>query len=74
MDKSQVIVGPKDMLATRVVPVREVNWLGDGDFEARETWELSVKIRSTKPPVEAVVRPLSATEAEVELLAPEEWV
>ena len=74
VDAGQVIVGPKELLATRVVPVREINWLGDAPFESREAWELSVKIRSTKPPVEAVVRPLSATEAEVELLAPEEGV
>ena len=29
----RVVVGPKDMLATRRVPVREVNWLGDGPFD-----------------------------------------
>ena len=32
VDKRQVIVGPREMLATRRVPVREVNWLGDGPF------------------------------------------
>ena len=74
VDAKQVIVGPKELLATRTVPVREINWLGDVPFTSRPSWELSVKIRSTKPPVEAVVRPLSDTEAEVELLVPEQGV
>ncbi len=74
VDKGQVIVGAKDMLATRTVPVREINWLGDEPFQSRDTWDISVKVRSTKPPVEAVVRPLSATEANVELLNAEEGV
>ncbi|MDA8584975.1 tRNA 2-thiouridine(34) synthase MnmA [Rhodobacteraceae bacterium] len=74
VDKGHVIVGPKSLLATRIVPVREINWLGDVAFDARDTWDISVKVRSTKPPVEAVLRPLSATEAEVELLVAEEGV
>ena len=74
VDAGQVVVGPKDMLATRQVPVREINWLGDAPFDSAEAWEVSVKIRSTKPPMEAVVRPLSAGEAVVELLSPEEGV
>ena len=74
VDAKQVVVGPKSMLATRTVPVREINWLGDMPFDSRSSWDVSVKIRSTKPPVEAVLRPLSATEAEVDLLSPEEGV
>ena len=74
VDKGQVVVGPKEMLAARTVPVREINWLGDAPFDSQKTWDISVKIRSTKPPMEAVVRPLSATEATVELLSPEEGV
>jgi tRNA-specific 2-thiouridylase len=70
----RVIVGPRAMLATRVVPLREINWLGDAPFDSRPEWEVSVKIRSTRPPREAVLRPLSATTAEVTLLAPEEGV
>src|SRR5690606_39260745 len=66
--------GPKEALSTRIVPVREVNWLGDTAFDSRPEWPLAVKIRSTRPPREAIVRPLSATEAEVELIAPEEGV
>lgn len=74
VDKKQVVVGPKGMLATRTVPVREINWLGDEPFDSRPEWHLSVKVRSTRPPREAIVRPLSPTTAEVELLTPEEGV
>ena len=74
VDNRRVVVGPKDMLATRLVPVREVNWLGDAAFASRPEWHLAVKIRSTKPPMDAIIRPLSDTEAEVELLTPEEGV
>ncbi len=70
----RVIVGPKAALATRVVPVREINWLGDEAFDSRAEWHLEVKVRSTRPPRAAIVRPLSATEAEVELLDPEDGV
>ncbi len=74
VDNKQVIVGPKEMLATRKVPVREINWLGDAPFTSREEWHLSVKVRSTRPPREALVRPISETEAEVELVVAEEGV
>lgn len=74
VENRQVIVGPKEMLATRIVPVREINWLGDAPFTSQAEWHLSVKVRSTRPPREAILRPLSETEAEVELLTPEEGV
>ncbi|MCB2109928.1 MAG: tRNA 2-thiouridine(34) synthase MnmA [Defluviimonas sp.] len=70
----RVVVGPKEALSTRTVPVREINWLGDGRFESRAERPVSVRIRSTRPPRPAIVRPLSATTAEVELLDPEEGV
>jgi tRNA-specific 2-thiouridylase len=74
VDTKRVIVGPKEMLSTRIVPVREINWLGDGPFDGAAEHHVSVKVRSTRPPREAIVRPISATEAEVELLTPEEGV
>lgn len=73
-DTRQVIVGPKSMLSTRTVPVREINWLGDVPFDSVEEWEMEVKIRSTRPPRSAVIRPISATEAAVELFTAEEGV
>ncbi len=74
VDARRVVVGPKEMLSTRIVPVREINWLGDGAFDGAAERHVSVKVRSTRPPREAILRPLSATEAEVELLTPEEGV
>jgi tRNA-specific 2-thiouridylase len=74
VDKRQVVVGPKDLLATRTIPVREINWLGDGAFSNKAEREISVKVRSTRPPVPAILRPISETEAEVELLTAEEGV
>lgn len=67
----QVIVGPKSMLATRRVPVREVNWLGETPLKAGDEIELSVKVRSTRPPAPAILRAHSPTQVEVELLQPE---
>jgi tRNA-specific 2-thiouridylase len=74
VDKRQVVVGPKDLLATRTIPVREINWLGDGAFIDQAEREISVKVRSTRPPAPAILRPISETEAEVELLTAEEGV
>ncbi|WP_372674697.1 tRNA 2-thiouridine(34) synthase MnmA [Aquicoccus sp.] len=74
VDNRRVIVGPKEMLATRIVPVREVNWLGDDALDAIGEREIIVKVRSTRPPRPAILRALTATTAEVELLTPEEGV
>lgn len=74
VENRRVVVGPKEMLSTRIVPVREINWLGDLPFDSRDEWHVMVKVRSTRPPREAVIRPLSPTTAEVELLTPEEGV
>ncbi|MGH1452968.1 MAG: tRNA 2-thiouridine(34) synthase MnmA [Paracoccaceae bacterium] len=74
VDKRQVIVGPKEMLSTRSVPVREINWLGDEPFDSRDEWHVSVRVRSTRPPRDAVIRPLSATTATVELVVAEEGI
>ena len=70
----RVIAGPREALSTRRVPLREINWLGDAPLLSRTEWQVSVRIRSTRPPRPAVLRPVSATEAEVELLSPEDGV
>ncbi|MDB6179620.1 tRNA 2-thiouridine(34) synthase MnmA [Paracoccus sp. Z330] len=71
-DSRHVVVGPKTALATTTVPVSEVNWLGDTPLDA----EISclVRIRSTRPPKPALLRPLGNGRAEVELLEAEEGV
>ncbi|MDO6731048.1 tRNA 2-thiouridine(34) synthase MnmA [Marinovum sp. 2_MG-2023] len=74
VEAKRVIVGPKEMLSTRTIPVREINWLGDGNFADSAERDIMVRVRSTRPPREAILRPISDTEAEVELLTPEEGV
>ena len=74
VESRRVFVGSKEMLAKKKVHVREINWLGDTAFDNRETWEVTVKVRSTRPPRDAVVRPLSSSTAEVALLSPEQGV
>ena len=72
-DQCQVIVGSKEALATTTVPVQQINWLGDGDF-TQGTHSLRVRVRSTRPPKDALVHPRGENTALVELLAPEEAV
>ncbi|HBM58304.1 tRNA 2-thiouridine(34) synthase MnmA [Salipiger marinus] len=74
VDSRRVVVGPKEMLSTRTVPVREINWLGDVPLASRAEWHVSVKVRSTRPPREAILRARPDGTAEVELLTPEEGV
>lgn len=71
-DHRRVIVGPKSALKTRIVPVSEVNWLGDGPFEGEI--QIEARIRSTRPPRPAILRATGANRAEIELLDPEEGV
>ncbi|MDS9468398.1 tRNA 2-thiouridine(34) synthase MnmA [Paracoccus sp. MBLB3053] len=71
-DTRRVVVGPKESLATKVVPVTEVNWLGDVPFEGEIA--INARIRSTRPPRPAILRPTGKNRAEVELLDPEEGV
>ncbi len=70
----RVVVGPKAALSTRTVRLGEINWLGDAPLSSRAEWPVAVKVRSTRPAREAVLRPLEGGLAEVELLAPEEGV
>ncbi len=52
---ARVIVGPREALATRLVNLRGLNWLGDGALVdiAADGYELCVRVRSTRPPVPA---------------------
>jgi tRNA-specific 2-thiouridylase len=74
IDRKQVIVGPKELLATRKVLLKEVNWLGDQPITSQTEWKISAKVRSTRPPKDAILRPISDTEAVVELMIAEEGV
>jgi tRNA-specific 2-thiouridylase len=67
---ARVTVGPRSALASSVMTLRDVNWLGghDAPFEAK------VKVRSMRPPVMARVTPLAGGAARVELAAPEDAI
>ena len=72
----EVIVGPREALATRRAPLREVNWLGDGEFAdlPPEGVEILARVRSTRQPKPAILRPTAEGGAEVDLLVAEEGV
>jgi tRNA-specific 2-thiouridylase len=73
-DNKHVVVGPKEALETRYVTIKEVNWLGDDDFMDQTERTVAVRVRSTRAPKEAIIRPTSPTSATVELLNAEEGV
>lgn len=81
-DNHRVIVGPREALATRTVPIAEVNWIGGGDFgdSGPQGHDALVKVRSTRPPTPARIHPRAEgsesgmIQAEVELLTAEEGV
>jgi tRNA-specific 2-thiouridylase len=72
----QVVVGPREALATSSVSVAEVNWLGDAALQAAPEggWEVAVRVRSTRRPVPARLHPDDRGRVRVELLRPEEAV
>jgi tRNA-specific 2-thiouridylase len=57
--KAQVVVGPREALETRSVELRDVNWIGDGEFEHISPMGAPIlaRVRSTRPPVLANIRP-----------------
>ena len=57
--RAQVVVGPREALATARLALRDVNWLGGGELP--EALECHVRTRSTRAPVPArVVREAGA--------------
>jgi tRNA-specific 2-thiouridylase len=50
---NRVIVGPRPALAANRLELRDVNWLGDGPLAAADGARLFVKVRSSRPPVDA---------------------
>jgi tRNA-uridine 2-sulfurtransferase len=54
VDKSEVIVGPREVLLTRRIVLRDINWLGDislGDQLKPGEFDFFVKVRSTHRPL-----------------------
>ena len=74
VEDRKVIVGPRELLKAHIIKVSEINWLGDQNFFSKKQWNMKVKVRSTRPPQDAVVRPNSSGSAEVELIEPEHGV
>jgi len=72
---AQVVVGPREALATRSIALRDFNWLGQEDFHraAGEGIAVFARVRSTRPPAAAVLR-LGASAAVVDLAADETGV
>ncbi len=68
-ERAEVVVGPRNMLASSAILLREVNWLGGGGVGPIEC---AVKIRSTRPPARARVMLGPEGSAAVELIEPEE--
>ena len=71
-----ITVGPKEALIIRSISINEINWLGSKNFLQAPTngWEVEVKVRSTKPAVPALVKPISRTEADVVLSCDEQGI
>jgi tRNA-specific 2-thiouridylase len=67
-DRGEVVVGPREALAKRLVPLRDVNWLGDGGIDELppEGLDVAVRIRSSRPPAPARLR-IVAQEPVIEL-------
>lgn len=65
--RRQVVVGPREALATQRVHLRDVNWIGDAPLEdLAGDREVAVRVRSTRPPQAALLRVTGGT-VEVEL-------
>jgi tRNA-specific 2-thiouridylase len=73
--RSRVVVGPREALATRTIHVVDLNWLGDGALAeiGPEGLEVAVRVRSTREPRPAVLRP-RAGGAAIELASAEDGV
>lgn len=70
-----VFVGPREALATRIVRLRDVNWIGPGELSdiGPQGLDLFVRLRSTRPPAAAVLFH-GAEGAMVELASGEEGI
>jgi tRNA-specific 2-thiouridylase len=66
----RVVVGPREALARAQFHIKELNWLDDAATHA----DIVVKMRSMQIPVSARIAPLTATDANVELMTPYEGV
>lgn len=73
--QARVVVGPRRALATRLVRLRALNWIGPGALEdlAADGRELFVQVRSSRPPVPGCLY-VRGAEAFVEFASDEDAV
>jgi tRNA-specific 2-thiouridylase len=69
----RVVVGPRAALATRLIHLHDVNWIGEGALDDAPRREVFVKVRSTRPPQPAWFT-AARNRVEVELAGGEEGV
>jgi len=72
-DTRRVVVGPRAALATRMIHLHDVNWIGEGALDDTPRREVFVKVRSTRPPQPAWLT-VGRTGVEIELAGGEEGV
>ncbi|GGC91384.1 tRNA-specific 2-thiouridylase MnmA [Chelatococcus reniformis] len=74
--RAQVVVGPRDALATSRIGLRELAWIGDQPWQAlpEDGLEVAVRVRSTRPPRPARLFRLGGGVAEIELAEGEQGV
>ncbi|MBV9077754.1 MAG: tRNA 2-thiouridine(34) synthase MnmA, partial [Methylobacteriaceae bacterium] len=75
-DAARVVVGPREALATGRLVLSDLNWLGDEPLGSLppDGLAVAVRVRSTRPPRPAFLRPRPDGGAEIELVDPEEGV
>jgi tRNA-uridine 2-sulfurtransferase len=72
--RARVVVGPREALATRLVRLRGLNWIGPGQLgDLARGVEIFVQVRSSRPPVQGFLS-ISPKETFVEFSNPEEGV
>src|SRR5947209_1773288 len=73
--RAEVVVGPREALATRTIALRDVNWIGPGSLDdlPEAGREIAVRVRSTRPPAPALLE-YSAGCARIRLLGEESGV
>jgi tRNA-uridine 2-sulfurtransferase len=71
-DLAHVIVGPRAALQSKIIHLREINWLGDEPLN-EDGLQVAVRVRSTRQPKPAILK-MTAIGLQVELLAGEEGI
>jgi tRNA-specific 2-thiouridylase len=56
--RAEIVVGPREALATKGVALRDVNWIGPGALDdlPESGLEIAARVRSTRPPAPALLK------------------